>query len=52
MYKSIIIRRGSGGWGGPITLIPTDENIRLLALLAVAYIHWHKLLLTCVAAKL
>lgn len=32
MYKSIIIRRGSGGWGGPITLIPTDEKHTIVSI--------------------
>ena len=24
MYKSITIKAGSGGWGGPLTITPTE----------------------------
>ena len=25
MYKSITIKAGSGGWGGPLTITPTEN---------------------------
>lgn len=32
MYKSIIVRRGSGGWGGPLTLIPIAEKHKIVSI--------------------
>ena len=30
MYKSIIINRGSSGWGGPLTITPTEKCNKIL----------------------
>lgn len=32
MYKPIIVRRGSGGWGGPLTLVPTEEKHKIVSI--------------------
>jgi len=31
MYKSIMIKRGSGGWGGPLTIVPTEEKHKIVS---------------------
>lgn len=31
MYKSITISRGSGGWGGPLTIMPTDTCNKIVS---------------------
>ena len=30
MYKSITIKAGSGGWGGPLTITPTEKCHKIL----------------------
>ena len=25
-YKAVLIEKGPGGWGGPLTILPTDEK--------------------------
>ena len=32
MYKPVIVRRGSGGWGGPLTLVPTEEKHKIVSI--------------------
>ena len=32
MYKPVIVRRGSGGWGGPLTLVPTKEKHKIVSI--------------------
>ena len=29
-YKSIVINRGSNGWGGPLTIVPTETKNKIL----------------------
>ena len=29
-YKSIIIKRGPEGWGGPLTIVPTQVKNKIL----------------------
>lgn len=31
MYRSITITKGSGGWGGPLTLVPTDTRNKVVS---------------------
>ena len=31
MYKSVVVCKGAGGWGGPITLIPTAQRHVILS---------------------
>ena len=30
MYKTITIKAGSGGWGGPLTIVPTEKCNKIL----------------------
>lgn len=31
MYKTITIKAGSGGWGGPLTIVPTEKCNKILS---------------------
>lgn len=31
MYKAIVIKAGSGGWGGPLTIVPTEEKHKIVS---------------------
>ena len=31
MYKTITIKAGSGGWGGPLTISPTEKCNKILS---------------------
>ena len=31
MYKTITIKAGSGGWGGPLTITPTETCNKVLS---------------------
>lgn len=31
MYKSIVIHAGSGGWGGPLTILPTETKHKIVS---------------------
>lgn len=32
MYKAVKIVAGKGGWGGPLTLVPTDERHKIVSI--------------------
>ena len=32
MYKSVLIKAGSGGWGGPLTLTPTEQKHKVVSI--------------------
>ena len=43
MYKTITIKAGSGGWGGPLTIVPTEKCNKILGILKIirsATYHW------------
>ena len=31
MYRAIVVRQGSGGWGGPLTLVPSEEKHKIVS---------------------
>ena len=31
MYKTITIKAGSGGWGGPLIIVPTEKCTKILS---------------------
>ena len=31
MYKPVVVCKGNGGWGGPITLVPTEKKHIILS---------------------
>lgn len=32
MYKAVKVVAGKGGWGGPLTLVPTDERHKIVSI--------------------
>ena len=32
MYKAVKIVAGKGGWGGPLTLVPSDERHKIVSI--------------------
>ena len=31
MYRAIVVRQGSGGWGGPLTMVPSEEKHKIVS---------------------
>lgn len=42
MYKTITIKAGSGGWGGPLTITPTEKCNKVLSVTGEEFILWHR----------
>ena len=32
MYKAVTIKAGAGGWGGPLTIMPTAEKYKIVSI--------------------